>query len=213
MYYLREGERIRLKDIRITEHPNRNTKMNDNGIRQQTRHLSVQGLVEHLGNLTVSEEVELLEEVSQEQREETKNSNHRHTPTKSQTHKDQSHNLSVVALYLELRQLQFLLHLGLHFLLPSQTVRKLFHHAVEERHGKVRMKDKNQGIKDNLVADLHVPVAFKIRILNQTVNIGLEIAATHEVSNQTLKRNVEHIGLQLNKQRSTNRVTSTVVDT
>lgn len=162
--------------------------MDDHAVRDQTSHLQVQSLVEHLWHPAESEEVVLLVEVSQHQREETDDVDRRHPPSKSQRHEDQGQDLCVVAFQFEFWQFHHLFHFGLDLLSGRSAPAESFHEAVEDGHGEGGVDNQYDGIEDDLVPDGDIPIRHEILVFCQARCIFFEIIVGDEVCNGRFER-------------------------
>ena len=213
MYHFGEGKGVVLEDALVAVHPDGEGVVDDDAVGDETAHLQVQGLVEHLGHLAVTEEIELLVEVPEEQGQEDDDGYGGHAPTKGQTHQHHSQYLSVVAFEFELGQFQLFFHLGLHFLPCCPAPAYFLHQAVEDGHGEGGVHHQDQGVEDYLVADVHVPVRHKVIILGQAIGVFLEVVVRDEEGDGFFEGHSEHFCLKLDRGGSTRRVTRTVVAT
>lgn len=202
-----------LENALVAEHPDGKGVVDDDAVGDERGDLQVQGLVEHLGDLAVPEEVELLVEVAEQQGHKDDDGDGRHAPAKSQTHKHQSQNLGVVAFQLELREFQHLLHLRLNFLPRGPAPTHFFHQAVENGHREGGVHDQDQGVEDDLVADVHVPVRHEVHVGSQSGGVFYEVVVGDEVGDGSFEGEAEHFCLELSGERGTRRVTRTVVAT
>lgn len=74
------------------------------------------------------------------------------------------------------------------------------------------MDDHDDPGKDDLIADVGIPLEDKVRIGAEIAEIVTEIAAIDEVGYQVFERDVSKLGLQLHKKIITRKVISTVVE-